>query len=53
MSRWLWLCMLLFGPGVCAQGQLQFNAPWGPYAIGFKVAHLLDSSRSWSDGHDH
>ncbi len=52
MSRWLWLCMLLFGSGVCAQGQLQFSAPWGPHAIGFKVVHLLDSSRSWSDGHD-
>jgi dienelactone hydrolase len=52
MSRWLWLSMLLFGSGVCAQGQLQFGAPWGPHAIGFKVVHLLDSSRSWSDGHD-
>lgn len=52
MSRWLWLCMLLFCSGVCAQGQLQFSAPWGPHAIGFKVVHLLDSSRSWSDGHD-
>jgi dienelactone hydrolase len=52
MSRWLWLCMLLFGSGVCAQGQLHFSAPWGPHTIGFKVAHLLDSSRSWSDGHD-
>lgn len=52
MSRWLWLCMLLFCSDVCAQGQLQFSAPWGPYAIGFKVVHLLDSSRSWNDGHD-
>jgi hypothetical protein len=31
---------------------LQFSAPWGPHAIGFKVVHLLDSSRSWGDGHD-
>ena len=52
MSRWLWLCMLLFCSGVCAQGQLQFSAPWGPHAIGFKVVHLVDSSRSWNDGHD-
>jgi dienelactone hydrolase len=52
MSRWVWLCMLLFGLSVCAQGQLQFSAPWGPHAIGFKVVHLLDSSRSWGDGHD-
>lgn len=52
MSRWLWLCMLLFASRVCAQGQLQFDAPWGPHAIGFKVVHLVDSSRSWGDGHD-
>jgi dienelactone hydrolase len=52
MSRWLWLCMLLSGSGVCAQGQLQFSAPWGPHAVGFKVVHLLDASRSWNDGHD-
>lgn len=51
MSRWLWLC-ILFSSSVCAQGQLHFSAPWGPYAIGFKVAHIFDSSRSWSDGHD-
>lgn len=52
MSRWLFLCMLLFGSSVCAQGQLEFSAPWGQYAIGLKVVHLLDSSRSWGDGHD-
>jgi dienelactone hydrolase len=52
MSRWLWLCILLFSSSVYAQGQLQFSAPWGPHAIGFKAVHLLDSSRSWSDGHD-
>lgn len=52
MSRWLGLCLLLFGTGVCAQGQLQFSAQWGPYSVGFKVAHILDSSRNWSEGHD-
>jgi len=52
MSRWLSLCLLLFSSGVCSQGQLQFSAPWGSHAIGFKVVHLVDSSRSWNDGHD-
>ncbi|WP_109126445.1 dienelactone hydrolase family protein [Dyella sp. C11] len=52
MTRWLGLCVLLFCTHVCAQGQLQFSAPWGPHAIGFKVVHLLDSSRSWGNGYD-
>lgn len=52
MSRWLWLCVLLFSAATHAQGQLQFDAPWGPHLIGFKVVHLLDSSRGWGDGHD-
>lgn len=52
MSRWLWLCALLFSSCVCAQGQWQLSAPWGPHAVGFKVVHLRDGSRSWHDGHD-
>jgi len=41
--------MLLFASSVYAQGQLQFNAPWGPHAVGFNVVNLVDSSRSWCD----
>jgi dienelactone hydrolase len=52
MSRWLWLCVLLLASSACAQGQLQFDAPWGAYVVGFKVVHLVDSSRSWGEGHD-